>query len=67
MARFHCILLYNSVIELPGSNQTFGKNQGLFSNPRAHRAGKEEHLAKCVASEDLKKFKGKPKENSVNV
>ena len=24
------ILFYDSFIELPGSNQTFGENQGLF-------------------------------------
>ena len=37
------ILLYNSFIELPELNQTFGKNQGLFSLPRARQAGRKEH------------------------
>ena len=37
------ILLYNSFIELPESNQTFGENQQLFKLPRARQAGKKEH------------------------
>ena len=50
------ILLYNSFIELPGSNQTFGENQGL---PRARQAERKEHAMYCEASEDLRKCKGK--------
>ena len=37
------ILLYNSFIELPGSNQAFEENQGLFILPRARQAGRKEH------------------------
>ena len=37
------ILLYNSFIELPGSNQTFGEKQGLFSISTARQAGRKEH------------------------
>ena len=37
------ILLYNSFIELPGSNQTFGQKLGHFKFPRARQAGKKEH------------------------
>ena len=39
------ILLYNSVVELPGSNQTFEENQGLFSIARPGQAGRKEHAA----------------------
>ena len=37
------ILLYNSFIELPGSNQTFEEKQGHFSLPRARQAERKEH------------------------
>ena len=37
------ILFYDSFIELPGSNQTFGKKQELFKIPMARQAGKKEH------------------------
>ena len=37
------ILLYNSFIELPWSNQTFEKKQGHFKLPRARQAGRKEH------------------------
>ena len=37
------ILLYNSFVKLPGSNQTFGEKQGLFKLPRARQAGRKEH------------------------
>ena len=37
------ILLYNSFMELPGSNQTFGKKQGHFKLPMACQAGRKEH------------------------
>ena len=37
------ILFDDSFIELPGSNQTFGEKQGLFSLPRARQAGRKEH------------------------
>ena len=37
------ILLVFCFIELLGSNQTFGKNQGLFMLPRAHHVGRIEH------------------------
>ena len=60
-------LLYNSFIELPGSNQTTRKNQGHFKLPRVRQAGKKEHATQCVASEDLGKFRGKLKENNVTV
>ena len=61
------VLLYNSFIELPGSNQTFEEKQGHFKLPRALQAGRKEHATQCVASENLKEFKGKSKENSVTV
>ena len=61
------ILLYNSFIELPGSNQTFEEKQGHFKLPRARQKRRIEHATKSVASEDLRKFKGKSKENSVTV
>ena len=35
------ILFYDSFIELPGSKQTFGEKQGLFSLPRARPAKKK--------------------------
>ena len=38
------ILLYNSFIELSGSNQTFGEKQGHFKLPRARQAGRKEHV-----------------------
>ena len=37
------ILLHNSFIELPGSNQTFEEKQGLFSPSRARQAERKEH------------------------
>ena len=37
------ILLYNSIIELPGSNQTFEENQGHFKLSRARQARRKEH------------------------
>ena len=37
------ILLHNSFIELPGSNQTFGEKQGLFSLSRTRQEGRKEH------------------------
>ena len=37
------ILLYNSFIEVPRSNQTFEKKQGHFKSPRARQAGRKEH------------------------
>ena len=37
------ILLYNSFVELPGSNQTFEEKQGHFKPPKARHAGKKEH------------------------
>ena len=36
------ILLYNSFIELPGSNQTFRGKQGLYKLLRARQAGRKE-------------------------
>ena len=36
-------LLYNSMIELPGSNQTLEEKQGHFKLPMAHQAGRKEH------------------------
>ena len=36
------ILLYNSFIELPGSNQRFEEKQGHFKLPRARQVGKKE-------------------------
>ena len=50
------ILLYNSLIEVPESNQTFEEKQGLFSVSRARQAGRKEHATSCIASEDLRKF-----------
>ena len=58
------ILLYDSFIELPGSNKTFEEKQGHFQLPMARQAGRKEHATQCVASEDLTKFKGKSKENN---
>ena len=49
------ILLYDSFIELPGSNQRFEEKQGHFQLPRARQAGRKEHATKCVTSEDLRK------------
>ena len=37
------ILLYNSFIELPGSNQTFEEKQGYFKLLRSRQAGRKEH------------------------
>ena len=37
------ILLYNSFIELPGSNQTLEEKQGHFKLPRALQTGRKEH------------------------
>ena len=37
------MLLYNSFIELPGSNQTFEEKQGHFKLPRARQTGRKEH------------------------
>ena len=37
------ILLYNSFIKLPGSNQTFLEKQGILLPPSAHQAGTKEH------------------------
>ena len=61
------ILLYNSFIELPGSNLTFGKKQGVFKLLMARQAERKEHATYCVASDDLRKFKGKSKENNVTL
>ena len=43
MGAYIGILLYNSFIELPGSNQTFEEKQGHFKLSRAHQAGRKEH------------------------
>ena len=37
------ILLYNSFIELQGSNQTFGEKQELYKVSRTRQAGRKEH------------------------
>ena len=37
------ILLYNSFIDLPGSNQTFEEKQGHFKLPRTRQARRKEH------------------------
>ena len=37
------ILLYNSFIELPGSNQTFEEKQGHFKLPGVRQAERKEH------------------------
>ena len=37
------ILLYDSFIELPGSNHTFGEKQGHFKLSRARQVGRKEH------------------------
>ena len=39
------IFFYDSFIELPGSNQTFGESKDVFNPPppRARRAGRKEH------------------------
>ena len=37
------ILFYDSFIELPGLNQTFGEKQGHFKLPRTRQAGRKEH------------------------
>ena len=39
------ILLYNSFIELPESNQEFGEKQGHFKLPRSRQAGGKGHAA----------------------
>ena len=39
------ILLYNSFIELPGSNQTFEEKQGHFKLPRSRQARRKKHDA----------------------
>ena len=59
------ILLSNGFIELPVSNQTFEEKQGHFKLPRARQAKRKEHATQHVASENLRKFKGKSKENGV--
>ena len=38
------ILLYNSFIELPGSNLRFGKKQGYFKLPWARQAGRKKNM-----------------------
>ena len=38
------ILLYNSFIELPGSNQTIEEKQAHFKLYRARQAGRKEHV-----------------------
>ena len=37
------ILLYNTFIELLGSNRTFGEKQELFKLLRARQVGRKEH------------------------
>ena len=37
------ILLYNSFIELPEANQTFGENQRLFYLLGTRQAGRKDH------------------------
>ena len=58
------ILLYNGFIELAGSNQTFEEKRGHFKLPRARQAGRKEHTTYCIASEDLRKFKGNQKKTA---
>ena len=60
------VLLYNSFIELPGSNR-FKAKQGNFKLSRARQAGRKEHATQCVASKNLRKFKGESNINSVTV
>ena len=61
------VLLYNSFQKLQGLNQTFEEKQGLFSLPGHVKQGEKYATYYCVANEDLRKFKGKSKENSVTV
>ena len=56
-------LLYRAT----GSKPNIWGSQGLFSLPKARQAGRKEHATQCAASENLRKFKGKSKENSVTV
>ena len=37
------ILLYNSFVDLPGSNQTFEEKQGHPKFPRSRQAGRKDH------------------------
>ena len=55
------ILLYNSFIELPESNQTFGKNQGLDSPGYVKQGEKNmQHNAKQARTwESLREIKKK--------
>ena len=43
MADIIGILLYNSFIKLPGSNQTFGGKARTLLNHRARQAGRKEY------------------------
>ena len=61
------IMFHNSSVELPESNQTFEEKQEHFQLLRARQAGRKEHATYCVASDDLRKFKEKSKENTVTV
>ena len=61
------ILLYNNFVELPDQAKHFVKTKDSFNSLRVPQAERKEHVTSCVASENLRKFKGKSKENSVNV
>ena len=61
------ILLHNSFMKLSGSNQIFGEKQGLFSLPRVRQTERKEFVAYYVASDKLRRFEGKSKENCVTV
>ena len=49
------ILVYNSFIELPGSNQTFEEKQGHFKLPRARQPGRKEHATIMRSQQGLEK------------
>ena len=58
------ILLYNSFIELPESNQTFGKNQGLDS-PRYVKQGEKNMLHNAKQARTWESLRGNQKKSNV--
>ena len=55
------ILLYNSFIELPESNQTFEEKQEHFKLPRARQAGRKQTCYIMRSQQELEKVYGENK------
>ena len=58
------ILLYNSFIKLPGSNQTFGENQGLYYFSGHVKQGENSMLHNAQPARTRESVKGNQKKTA---